>query len=191
MNRQHWIGFGFVLVVAAQLAVPAVMIARHERTLGEGRVFKFRTRPVDPADAFRGRYVWVGLEPGSVKMANAAQWSKPRVKAFAVLESGPDGYATIKSLEKSPPRDLPFVAVRTTWCDTRTGEVHLQWPGLDRYYMTEKKAPDAERAYWDHNRDGNRACHVTVRVLEGNAVIEDLFIDGKRIRAWLSEHPNR
>ena len=47
----------FALVAVAQLTVPAWMIVSHERTLLTGKVFKFRTAPVDPYDAFRGRYV--------------------------------------------------------------------------------------------------------------------------------------
>ena len=55
MNKRNGILLGLVVVAAAQLAVPAWMIAGRELTLREGQVFKFRTRPVDPADAFRGR----------------------------------------------------------------------------------------------------------------------------------------
>ena len=63
MNKRIWILAIFALAAVTQLAAPARMIWRHERTLREGRVFLFHTRPVDPADAFRGRFVWLGLEP--------------------------------------------------------------------------------------------------------------------------------
>ena len=47
----------FILVALAQIAVPASMIWKRQRTFREGRVWKFRTAPVDPIDALRGRYL--------------------------------------------------------------------------------------------------------------------------------------
>ena len=86
MNKRSLLLLGFAIVVAVQLAVPAWMIVDHERTLAKGQLFKFRTRPVDPADAFRGRYVWLSLEPHAVRVPNIQRW-RSRQKAFAVLEA--------------------------------------------------------------------------------------------------------
>ncbi len=52
--RRAWLLPAFVLVCLVQLAAPASMIWRHERTLANGLPFKFQTAPVDPYDAFRG-----------------------------------------------------------------------------------------------------------------------------------------
>ena len=186
MNKRSAMLAGFVLLAALQLAVPGWMILGHERTLREGRVFKFRTRPVDPIDAFRGRYVWLALAPDTVKTANITQW-RYNQKAFAVLGTGEDGFATVKRLEARRPADEPSAPVRTTWPDTQQGVVHISWQGLDRYYMTEGKAPAAEAAYRDHSRTTNHTCHVTVRVDDTQAVIENLFIENKPIRDWLRE----
>ncbi len=183
MNKRNFLLLGFAVVVAAQLAVPAWLIIEREWTLREGQVFKFKTRPIDPADAFRGRYVWLGLEPDKVKMPNAQQWLYNQ-KAFAVLGTDSNGFAVATRLERERPRGEAAVPVRTRWSDTN-GHVHISWPGLDRYYMTEKKAPAAETAYREHNRGTNRSCHVTVRVLGARAVLENLFIEEQPILDWL------
>ena len=47
----------FLVVALAQISVPASMIWKRQRTLREGRLWKFRTAPVDPVDAMRGRYL--------------------------------------------------------------------------------------------------------------------------------------
>ena len=47
----------FIVVAVVQIAAPASMILRRERALDRGERFLFRTAPVDPYDAFRGRYV--------------------------------------------------------------------------------------------------------------------------------------
>lgn len=187
MNKHPWILPIFALVVAAQLAVPASMILAHERTLKQGQVFKFKTRPVDPADAFRGRYVWLSLEPNVVQMPEVNQWSYNQ-KAFAVLATGADGFATVSRLERTGPENEPSVPVRAMWKDIAKGEVRIRWIGLDRYYMAEDKAPAAETAYREHSLRDNPACHVTVRVLGSHAVIEGLFIEDQPIHLWLREH---
>ena len=52
----------FILVALAQICVPASMIWKRQRTLREGRLWKFRTAPVDPVDAMRGRYLSLRFE---------------------------------------------------------------------------------------------------------------------------------
>jgi uncharacterized membrane-anchored protein len=187
MNKRNLLLLGFAVVVAAQLAVPAWLIIEREWTLRDGQVFKFKTRPIDPADAFRGRYVWLGLEPDRVKMPNANQWLYDQ-KAFAVLAADSNGFALVTRLEHERPAGATAVPVRTRWSDTN-GNVFISWPGLDRFYMTEKKAPNAENAYREHNRGTNRTCHVTVRVLGTRAVLENLYIEDQPIQAWLKAHP--
>ena len=188
MSKRKLLLFSFAAVVAAQLAVPAWMIIDRERTLRYGQVFKFRTRPVDPADAFRGRYVWLGLEPQAVKVPADSHWLYNQ-KAFAVLGADTNGFAVVKRLERCKPLNEPAVPVRTRWFDDKKGEANLDWSVLDHYYMEEGKAPGAEAAYWRHSNLTNRTCHVTVRVLGASAVIEDLFIEGQPVHEWLRKHP--
>ena len=56
---------------------------------------------------------------------------------------------------------------------------------LDRFYMNEKMAPRAEQAYRENSRTANHNAHIRVRVRHGDAVIEDLVLDGKPIREYL------
>ena len=187
MNKRNLLLLGFAVVALAQLAVPAWMIVEHEGALQQGQVFKFRTRPVDPADAFRGRYVWLSLEPDAIRVPDVNNWAHD-AKAFAVLGLDTNGFALVKRLDRAAPANEPAVAVRTLWPDAKDGVVHIAWPGLDRYYMTEGQAPAAETAYREHSRRTNQTCHVTVRVRGTRAVIENLFIDDQPIHDWLREH---
>lgn len=188
MNTHKLLLPGFAIVIAVQLAVPAWMIIERELTLREGQVFKFKTRPIDPADAFRGRYVWLGLEPDRVKVPDADQWHYD-TPAFAVLGTNTAGFAIVQRLEHVRPAQVAAVPVRVRYPDMRQGEVTILWPGLDRYYMTEEKAPAAEAAYRGHSVRTNQTCHVTVRVRNGCAAIEELFIEGQPIGDWLKQHP--
>ncbi|MGI6086640.1 MAG: GDYXXLXY domain-containing protein [Kiritimatiellia bacterium] len=188
--HKRYLLLGLAVTVAVQLAVPALMIVGHERALREGQVFKFKTRPVDPADAFRGRYVWVSLEPDIVELTDPEQWNPSR-KVFAVLETDPDGFALVKRLERCQPKDEPSVQVRMLWhdLDSEQQKVRIQWPGLERYYMPEDQAPAAEAAYLKANQSTNHACYVTVRVRGKQALIENLFIEDQPVQDWLRKQP--
>lgn len=172
----------FALMAATQLAVPAWMIVDHERTLRTGEVFKFRTAPVDPSDAFRGRYVWLRIEQNSLPIPSGVQW-KSGQEVFATIETDTNGFSRLGELRATRPDGWPYLTVRIQQIYGQTA--YLQVP-LDRYYMDESLAPAAEKAYWNHSRATNRTAYITVRVRAGNGVIENLWIDGVPIHEFVT-----
>src|SRR5688572_18408385 len=104
----------FTLVCIAQLAVPASLIVKHERTRTSGTVWKFQTAPVDPADPFRGRYVQlafaVAREP--VPLANPDNpWLEHERRVYAELAAGPDGFARLVRVHEQRPMGIEYVDV--------------------------------------------------------------------------------
>lgn len=176
---------GILITAAIQLATPAYLVARHERTLRDGEVFRFHTAPVDPYDAFRGRYVALAVEPNRVKLDDPAQSFKHRQKIFVTLDRDADGFATLRGANVSRPKKGAYLSARA-WGVDHEGYLRVRLP-MDRYYLPEDEAPEAERAYREHSRVGQRTAEVQVRVLRGEGVIEDLVVDGRPIRAWLAE----
>lgn len=51
-----------IVLFAIQLAIPGYMIFEQNQILTEGTAYKFKTRPIDPYDPFRGRYVTLAFE---------------------------------------------------------------------------------------------------------------------------------
>ena len=184
MKRNRLALTGFAVMALLQLAVPAWMIVDREWTLRHGQAFKFRTRPVDPVDAFRGRYVWVSLDPATVKVTEANAWHYGQ-KVFAVLATDPDGFASVDRLDRVRPEGLSALPVHIRHVDVQSGELRIDWEGLDRFYMNEAKAPDAESAYRQHSRTNNPSCHAVVRVRGARGVMENLFIEDQPIQDWL------
>ena len=168
----------FAAMALLQLAAPAGMILSRERTLAQGEAFKFRTAPVDPYDAFRGRYV-------SLRIENAeAAWPQAKAAAYgqtvyATIETGDDGFARFGAAFPSRPKDKPYLKVQAGVADDKGG-ISLELP-FDRFYMEEGKAPAAEKAYQEHNRRGAQDAYVVLRVLDGAGVIENLFVGGMPI----------
>ena len=89
-------------------------------------------------------------------------------RVFASLENDAEGFAQITALSARPPDSGPYLQTDVQYvyaerrevrdrddpaAGTLTGEwrVTLKMP-FDRFYMEEKLAPEAERAYRDHSR---------------------------------------
>lgn len=184
MSRRQWPLVLLVLVVVLQCAVPLKMILRRETALKQGVVYRFKTAPVDPYDAFRGRYVALNYEQSRVPWALAPD-SIRREKLFAVLGTDEDGFAEIRDLVRTRPADEDWIPVRCGWRSADT--IRLRLP-FDRYFMNEKDAPEAERRVRDLNRAGDaRTTYAEIRVHRGFPVIDRLIVDSKPIEEYLGE----
>ncbi len=175
----------FVAAVLAQLAAPASLLWKYEQTLQTGRAYKFRTAPVDPYDAFRGRFVALAFENTSAPVRKGED-VKLRQRAFVQIEEGADGFARFTELSATPPAHGDYLRVEPTWRNPTNTQFTVSF---NRYYLEETKAPKAERAYWESNRrsNTNRNTYALVRVRSGLGVIEDLYIDGKPVSQYLQE----
>ena len=180
----------FIAVATVQLAVPVSQIWQHEEILRTGRAYKFRTAPVDPYDAFRGRYVALGFD-GTAAPVRAGDLLKYRQSAYARITEGADGFARFPELSVAPPADGDYVRVECIWGSPTNMNFRLPF---DKFFMEESAAPRAEQAYWQlGNRRGqtNTTTYAVVRIKGGRGVIEDLYLNGQPVRQYLAEHPEK
>ena len=174
----------YLVMALAQAAVPATMIWGRERTLAAGSVYKFRTQPVDPYDAFRGRYVSLRIEESHAPLAQGLTVERGQ-KVYALIEVGADGFARLSGIRSSRPVGVAYLTARVSYV---TGSVvQLRLP-FDRYYMEESRAPSAERAYQEHSRAASRNTYITVRILDGTSAVENLWIEGVSVRDFVSKN---
>ncbi|RKX46755.1 MAG: hypothetical protein DRP64_02745 [Verrucomicrobia bacterium] len=177
------------ILIAAQFAVPFSMIRSRENILRNGELFRFKTRPIDPVDPFQGRYVRLGFEnayvPCSRQVKKKLQLAKSSV--YALLETDAEGFAYFSSTEIEKPNKgdylkTMYIGHRPSWNDkTKTLELEIKIDiPFDHFYMDEAKAPRAERLVRDSTRSTN--CWAAVRILDGKAVIEDVFAEGQSLR---------
>jgi uncharacterized membrane-anchored protein len=178
-----------VLAVAAvaQLAVPASMIWSHENTLRSGTVWKFRTRPVDPVDFFRGRYVTLEFEAEDI----AAPSDEAMVygDAWVSLKNDAAGFAQVDKISGTKLKGDNVLKV-TAHYRGADGRQQLDFP-FDRLWMDEDAAPQTEAAYRELNRNNAGGGYVTVRIRDGHAVLEELYLNGKPVRQYLRERASR
>lgn len=181
----------FVATALAQWAVPGSLIWKSERILAEGKPFRFRTRPVDPADLFRGRYVAIGVERDTVDLNRVPPEGefRPGSVMYASLAVDAAGFAYPSALTPAPPAGADAIRVRVGWENRQPGtgakNISVEYP-FARYYAGEKTAPRLERAVVDPQILRQGETWVTVRVLGGDALIEDLFIAGKPAREYVA-----
>ena len=173
---KSWRLIVFILVALAQLAVPASLIWKREQTLRRGSVWKFRTAPVDPVDAFRGRYVALEFEAESQQLSPPLNVESGRT-VFVTLLPDAEGFAQIDQVLPAPPALDDFIAVRLA------GKT-VALP-FDKYWVTERDAPAAEAAYRAQSQRDKRNAFVTVRVFRGDAALEQLYLDGQPLGEYL------
>jgi len=178
----------FIIVALVQLYIPAKMILDSENILKTGVLHKFKVAPVDPNDPFRGKFISLRYQETVVAVANEKDW-KEKDEVYVLLKTDPQGFAKIEAITKEIPKYTSDFLEATI--DDVTGDgsnkVYLEYP-FDRFYMEEAKAYEAEVAYNESLR--NTEIHETyavVYVKNGEAVLDDIMIDGVSIKEVVAD----
>ncbi len=165
--------FLVVVVVAYQLVVaPMRGPATDPATLGED-VLRFRTAPVEAGVSNGGPGVLLRFEATSGPI-DPSLLDEPVERGsllYAWLERDEQGFARVSRVAARARPDGPFLRVEAR--AIRDGRVHFAFP-LDHYVVAGNGASSAV--------NGVRHAHwAEVRVREGRAVIEGVYVDGERI----------
>lgn len=150
----HLLAVYFVL----QLAIPGYFVYRHYNTLNTGESYQFEVRPYDPYDPFRGRYV---------ALSTTISLNSPDGE-YALLGKDANGYAKIVSWQAQKPPEGQYI----------------RNPQLDRYYMNEKMAPEAERLQREMDVK-NDSMYLLVKVKNGHYVIQGLYLNDIPIEQYI------
>lgn len=174
----------FAIVALLQLSVPASMIWNRERTLKQGRVWKFRTAPVDPIDAIRGRYI--ALRFDAEEFTQVEDFRDGNV--YVTLKENADGFAEVAHATEKPEAGDNVVSARGGYNDAPKRRVYFPF---DHYWVSERDAVAADAAYAKNTTREKHNAYVTVRVRSGDAAIEELYIDDQPLKEYLRTHPQK
>ena len=185
-----WV-FGLFLILAViQVAMPLGQILKYENVLRTGRLYKFHTAPVDPYDAFRGRYVALNYVDTDATLHEGDHLNRGD-PAYVSLRQDKNGFAQFVELSVDPPAAGDYLRVEYIYF--QANKAHFALP-FDQYFMEETKAPQAERAYRRFSNQLGQAtgsAYVLVHVKGGRGVIEDLYIEDQPVREFLKNMPKR
>ena len=154
-----------IITIFVQILIPSYMIWGKYDVLKNGEEVKIKVAPIDPYDAFRGRYVslWYDYDLGY----------EQRHGKYGILEIDEEGFASVKKVEKEQPKAGLYLISQS--------EDYFHIP-LDRYYMEETLAPKAEEMI-----SGENEAYVTIKIKGDKSVLSGLYIDGKPVEEILAE----
>ncbi len=175
---------GFIVVALVQIFVPLQMIWQQEDVLETGKVYKFKTRPIDPTDPFRGKYITLDYEMNSFVLADTTYIHGDEIRVYIQKDS--QGFAKITTISKEPlEAGEDYVIAKVT--SNSKEVINFELP-FNRFYMEETKAYDAEKAYRDVNRDSlKNNVYALVHIKEGRSVLKDVIIDGMPIQEYVEK----
>jgi uncharacterized membrane-anchored protein len=180
----------FVIVALAQLAVPASAIWKREQTLRHGHVWKFKTAPVDPVDVIRGRYIALRFAAETVPAPKPADSEEipGGADVYLTLKEGADGFAQVEKVSTTPATgDNILKGENRYWSEEGN---HVRFP-FNQFWVREQNAAAAETAYRENSRREKQNAYVTVRIRNGDAVMEQLYIDNQPLPDYLRDHVTR
>jgi Uncharacterized membrane-anchored protein len=186
----------FLLIAFVQLYVPAKMVLDREDVLNKGTEYKFKSRPIDPTDLFREKYITLSYEENRVEVPNDRDWMRGEI-VYVYLTTDSAGFAKIKSVSKEKlNNNQDYLKTKINYVSdrgpTKLTILTIDYP-FNRYYMEESKAYEAEKAYRRSGRDTNQIAYSLVSIKDGEAALKEVFIDGVPIKEVVlknREQPN-
>ena len=173
--KSLYIFFLFLILAIGQIYVPARMIHNHEKVLKTGKAFKFKTKPVDPTNPFKGKYINLRFELEQFYTSDSI-WSR-NDDIYVLLENDSLGYAKAVGVSVSKPSKGDYVRAKVYWYNSREKTVQFSLP-FNEFYMEESKAYDAELAYINLQREAStKSIYALVHVRDGEAVLANVFVD--------------
>lgn len=170
MKYSKTIRITFLVYAALLLAFLLFTVGTQRSVLAEGNVFKFKCLPVDPTDAFRGKYVQLGFDNNSLKTdLSVIDTDKP---IYGKISVDQDGYAFVSEISNQIFDNQPYLLLGNFEIDDSI--FHFQYP-FDRLYMNEAKAPKAEELYRDLVRQADSDVYAKVFINNGRAILDDVF----------------
>lgn len=163
----------FIIIGIFWLLIIGGFIAVKEFTLQTGVEVVLKTRPIDPRDLFRGDYVILRYEIGSIDLSaysvDASTFSAGD-SAYLALDIV-DGYGNPRSIAHQPPDEGLFIKGEITRVSQNALSVTY---GIETYFVPEGKGREIERLRGDR-------LEVKVAVDSfGNTLIKYLIVDGEQ-----------
>lgn len=175
----------FIALAFVQLFIPFQMIVSKETVLKKGVAYKFKTRPVDPTDPFRGKYITLNYDMSSV-ITRDTLWSR-NDDVYIKLKKDSLGFASVDQVSRAYfSKEDDYIKASVTWYNSSNRTVHFNLD-FDRYYMEESKAYKAEITSVSVLRDSipDNDTYAIVYVKDGKAVLADVMIDEISIKDYV------
>lgn len=175
--------------MALYLAYPGWLIYQQERVLTQGTAYNFPLEPVDPADAFRGRFLALNYRRQALPAPEGITTGGP---IYLPIATDSQGFARFTGVLAEAPATGDYLQATAGYVDSN--RVFPQLPEhLLRFYLNEENAPLAEQrfnelmaAQAETTPDSIRA-YARLRIRHGQALIEQLYFEDRPLREYLKD----
>ncbi len=178
MDRTKKIGFlAFALVI---LAIPVYLMMSSEAILEDGHRHKIRLEGRDPFDPFRGKFLRLNFND-EIACIDCSEGEE----VYVLLEKGEDGYSFFSEGVKEKPTHSDYfkATVERVYLDRARVKIDT----LTKYFINEDKAKKAEDILQSYTRQKPDEVYLAIRVLDGEARLEDIFIEETPFLEFLDE----
>lgn len=167
----------FATMCIAQWFIPAKMIYDSEHVITNGVEYKFKAAPIDPSDPFRGKYITLNFESNVMEFPDSVDWIANE-EVFVTFLTDSAGFAIPKAITRTRPEEPNFLHTSVDFVSNYDGRYRV-WFKLpfNRFYLEESKASEAEKIYWQAQRDSAQVAYALVSVGAGQAVLKDVYIN--------------
>jgi len=162
----------FFLMVLAQWYIPLKMLNHQEVVIKNGTEFHFQTRPVDPYDPFRGKYIDLNFVLNSYE----ATYIDPSFKGVTYAELGTDakGFAMINSLSKQAYGHNNYLKIDVKNVQGNTAYFELPF---NKFFLNEDLAYTAENSVMTLNNEDKLKCFAKVMIKDGDYALQDVMLE--------------
>ena len=168
-------------MILTQWYVPLQMVYENEEIIRTGKILKLRTRPVDPTDLMRGKYITLSFADNTLELPEE-KMPPPQKEYYLTFRTDSAGFDVPAAVVSQPPSGTETylrVEGRNYFYDERN-DLIITYP-FDRFYLEESKAPAAEQAYRDSAADRDNPGYALVSVKNGRGVVTDVIVNGKSV----------
>lgn len=176
MKTKKIIFAAFALIV---LLIPMYLIFQSEDVLTNGHKHKLRLMGYDPLDPFRGKFLRLRFENNIPCDADLAMGDN----GFVLLEKDSTGFSHFSFVKKQRPSHSDYIEAKVTM--VYGGKADMDFDNLNKFFINEDKAKDAELILADYTRMAPDKIHMTVRVLDGEVRIEDIIVKTKTLLKYI------
>lgn len=184
MNRKKIATIIFILAIMAQWLVPSKMIWDKESVIETGKVFKFKTAPIDPIDPFRGRFIYLNFESDTMKIIDKTEW-QINDDVYVTLSTDSSGFASVKSISPNVPDGTTnYVKAKIRYISNDKPKlVTIRYP-FEKFYMEESDAPKAEKIYRNASIHQRMNGYALVYIKNGDSALKDVIVKGKSLTQY-------
>ena len=175
----------FALMCLAQWFVPGQMIYDQEQVLREGKLYKFKTAPIDPSDPFRGKYITLNFEENEIGIVDPKEWEHAQDIYVSIVDSA--GFAKISTVSMYEPEGADYIKAKVGYISYyEPFMLQIRYP-FERFYLEESKASEAEQVYWNSRTDSTTVIYAVVSVKDGDAALKDVMVNDRSIAEIVKE----